>query len=281
VRPFGKALTDYFKKLPGLDQFVGLPGAFSVRDEFRRAVAVLTQAARDIFACIAQGGYLSSWLTNVVAFPRAVATAFGFGNVHFVVDHFEIADVDLVPAAPFVDTLTVNLIEHLKFMISGASYAIACVNEDHFLECLGDTTDDAIDLRSCTEVISVVDSDPGHSDRYAFGLTIEGEKIPFLLDVRACSGCPGYTHAWDELTKLGERLKNEEKKNPRAKISRELRLLLLKKIRDLCNLVLYRFDENQGTVANEKKITGFTIVDTSAEIEIERDEGEEQELPIA
>jgi hypothetical protein len=282
LRPFGKSLREYFTKLPKLEKFVDLPNAFSVRDEFRRAVAILTQAAKDIFVCISQGGYLSSWLTNVVVFPRAVATAFGFTNVHFVIDHFEVADVDIVPSAPFGDTVTASLIEYFKFMISGSSYAIACADEQHFLECLGDTTDDAIDLRGVTDVISVVDSDPGHSNRYAFNLTVEEEQLPFMFTVQACGGCPGYTLAWDELVQLGERVKNEEKKNTEAKIAKELRLLLLKKIRDLCNIVLYRFDARQGiAVPNKKKITGFVIVDTSAEIEMPIDPSAEAESSSA
>jgi hypothetical protein len=75
--------------------------------------------------CIKESGYLSSWLTNVVVFPRAVATAFGFANVHFLADHFELADVDIVPSAPFGDTVAASLIEYFKSFHIGGSHFVS------------------------------------------------------------------------------------------------------------------------------------------------------------
>jgi hypothetical protein len=190
VSPFLDILQSYFEKLPNCDHFIALPIKFSSDPEFRDAVPGLTTLARGIFDCARSVKSLSVWFTNIAIFPRSVALAFGFGNVHFVLDHLDLADFEVVPEPPFdFERGAVTLLEHLKFILANNSFAISGKNETTLLG-LDLMSEDGIDLREGLEVISVVESDDSHSDRYAFKLQIEDEPLAATLRLLDCGGCP-------------------------------------------------------------------------------------------
>jgi hypothetical protein len=131
VLPYAKSLITYFTSIPTFDRLVALPQAFVLDEEFRCAVPLLTQIAEGIFDSIGAHMQLGTWLSRVVAFPRAVAGAFGFGNVQFIVDHLDLSDVDCQPSAPFEpNERSASLLEAFKEMLSSDSFIASCVNED-------------------------------------------------------------------------------------------------------------------------------------------------------
>jgi hypothetical protein len=277
VIPFSESLIAYFTKLPTLEKLVPLPQKFVLQDEFREAVPLLSDIAANLYKCISVHHSLCLWLTNVVLFPRLVALAFGFGNVHFVVDHFDMSDVDLSPVAPFdADPQVITLIEHVKFMVSNDSFTISCSDEEKFIECLDLLTDDGVDLRDGTELVSIVDVDTGHADRYTFQLTVEGEVNPVNLRLKDCGGCLAFLHLWDGIVLQGDQLHNEERKDAKSRTSKELRLSLLAKIRTLAGLVLFKVNpDDRSVTAISKTIKDYVIMDTGAELDrfsVESDE---------
>jgi hypothetical protein len=175
----------------------------------------------------------------------------------------------LSPVAPFdAQSQVLTLIEHFKFMLSNDSYTISCSNEEKFIECLDLLTDDGVDLRDGTELVSIVDVDTGHADRYTFQLTVEGESNPINLRLKDCGGCLGFLHLWDGLIIQGDQLHNEERKDAHSRTSKELRLSLLSKIRHLAGLVLFKVNlEDRSLSAIGKTIKDYAVLDTGAELD--------------
>jgi hypothetical protein len=128
-------------------------------------------------------------------------------------------------------------------------------------------TDDDVDLTSGTEIVPIFDIDRDHNDRYIFRLVIGDDSTVFNLCMKHCGGCPGYLHLWDRLMQLGDRVRNEDKKDSTSKIAKELRLTLIQKLREAAALLLYRFNEKDLTVSqNQTKISAFDVLDTGVEI---------------
>jgi hypothetical protein len=266
--PFRESLVAYFHRLPSLEKLVPLPQKFVLADAFRRAVPILTKLSESLFDAVNTFGSLDIWLTNVVLFPRQVALAFGFGNVHFIIDHLDLADFELDPVAPFDNGQeAVTLIEHLKFMLSNDSFIISGSDEMHVLEALDLFTDDGVDIIDGIQIVTVADVDKDHSDRYFFKLKLEDVPSPWYLRLVDCGGCSGFLTLWDTLVKDGERLKNEEKKDQNSRVSKELRLSLLRKIRELAKLVFRSPGEDGAVGPFANKITTFEVMDTATTID--------------
>ena len=277
--PFVDCLITYFEKLPTLEKCVPLPNKFTIAEDFRNAVPILTDIATSLWQCRNKIHSLSVWLTNVVSLPKYVARAFGFGNVHFVIDHLDLADVDIVPADPFDDdTQVATLIEYLKFMLNNDSFIISCDDEEHLLESLDLISDDGVDLRDGTEIVSVCDTDSEHSEKFCFLLTVKDDHEKLRLRKVDCGGCPGYLHLWDAIIQQGDRLWNEQMRDKNSKITKELKLSLLGKLRELAYLIIYKVDPEELSVAPlKKKIEDFELVNTECEEEQgKRDEGEDE-----
>ena len=200
-------------------------------------------------------------------------------NCSTIINGFVSSDVDLIPEEPFdQETQVITLIEHLKFMLSNDSFVISCEDEEHLLESLDLITDDGVDLRDGTEIVSVVDTDHEHSEKFCFSLTVEGEPYPMKLRKIDCGGCPGYLHLWDGLIQQGDRLWNEGMKDQNSRIAKELKLSLLGKIRELAALIICKVDEDDLSVAPMKKqIKDFELVNTECEEERKSAKGDDDE----
>jgi hypothetical protein len=257
--PYVAALITYFTRLPQLDKIVPIPSAFAIDDEFRRATAVLSLVADRVWTDFSANPYSATFFERIFLFPRSVGLAFGFGGLHFAVDHLDDIDVDIVSTA----SPGFPVVEAVKLMLSVDSFAIACTDERHLLELLDATTDDVVDIRACTEIVSVVRSDSGHSDRYWYRLRMAGSDRVIAFRMDHCAGCPGYLSKWDVLMPMTERLQKEEKKDSAAPAARELRVALREKLEELVDLALV------GQEAPLGKIATFDLVDTGAELDRE------------
>jgi hypothetical protein len=180
----------------------------------------------------------------------------------------DLADFELDPVVPFDRAQeAVTLIEHLKFMLSNDSFIISGSDEIHLLEALDLFTDDGVDLIDGIKIITVADLDKDHSDRYMFKLRLEDIPNPWYLRLADCGGCSGFVTLWDTLVKDGDQLKNQEKKDKSSRVSKELRLLLLRKIRELAKLVFRSPGKDGAVVPFANKITAFEVMDTTTVID--------------
>jgi hypothetical protein len=273
IAPFSASLIAYFKKLTIMERLVPLPQQFLLQDEFRDSVPLLNSVAKDITQSFHVERSLSHWLLTVFAFPKLVAFSLGFSTVQFIIDHFDLTDVDLVPDSWFSGASAgVTLIEAIKRMVVNQNYIIGCVSESRLLPALDSSTDDGVDLRNPTELVNVVDIDTGHADRYVFFLTLKNEPHPLRLGLQDCGGCPGYLEQWDRLILQSDQLVNEEKRDHNSRTSKELRLSLLRKIRALSSVVLFTVSEDGTRTPVDKQVVDFVIRDTGTELNLEGDQ---------
>ena len=278
LAPFCECLCAYFEKLPSLEKLVPLPNKFTVEEDFRNAVPILTEVATNLWQCINTFHSLAPWMTNVMMIPRFMAQAFGFGNIHFVIDHIDASDIEITASEPFDNDKTViTVIEFIKFMLSNDSFVVSCEKDENLLQSLDLATCDGVDLRDCTQIISVVDVDTEHLSKFWFNLTVQGEIKPIKLRDIDCGGCSGYLSLWDNLMVLGDRLWNEQMKDKNSKSAKELKLVLLGKIRQLAPKVLVKIDEESLCPVPIGQIKDFELINLECNEEEEEEEEEHHE----
>jgi hypothetical protein len=257
IEPLAGSLRAYFKKLVRVGNLPVLPDSFAVSDEFATAVPIVAEIASRLFDAVRRYHDLSAFLTNTVLFPRFIAQALGFTDVLFIIDHFDTADVTLIPSEPFgAGRDSVLLIEFFTFMLEHATFAVSCVNEQRCLELLSSFVNGQSAVPDGLTIVTVVDIDTDHSPRFRFQLTLDsGQK--FTLTVANCGGCPGFLSLWDELVATTVRVQQEEKKDSQSPTAKELRVVLRTELLEICSVVFEGF---------EGKITDFKVVQTGQEV---------------
>jgi hypothetical protein len=263
VSPYAKPLAAHFARLNAVSSLIPLPHAFAQEDQFRSAIAILNIIAERLYSALHCDQSLNAWLTQVVSFPRSIALAFGFGSVHFVLDHLDAADLDIVPQPPLgAEDLSVSLMESLKFMLNADSFAASCVNEAAFLGLLASLGPNSIDLRAGTEIVTVLDLDRGHPARYEFRAIFPIAR-PAALHIRDCGGAPGYLSVWDRATQLADKVRKEEKAEESSLKARELRLLLIATVEVLVGSIHRSGDDG----ATRREVINVEMLDITTEIE--------------
>lgn len=255
--PYCESVIAYFQRLTTIEKVTLLPQPFSVAEDFRATVAILSEIAKNIFKVLNEEKSLSTFLTQTFILPRYLAQAFGFNDVQFVVDHVDASDFTLIPEAPLDgDSDSVILLEYMKFMLSNDSFVISCIDSENFIDALDLTEPGGVDLRDGTELIPITDIDNGHSNAYEYVLHIEGgpqkEAKLRLLD---CGGCSGFLSKWDEIIQqtkdYEEKFKIVDQRTEQGRNFREARetkLQLLAKLRELAPLVIMTVDSESETI---------------------------------
>jgi hypothetical protein len=249
-------LSAYFRKLLCAVETPSLPNEFTTSLDFPAAVPRIADLARRMTDCVFEFRTLSAFLTNTVLFPRTVALAFGFQNVLFIADHFEAADVSLIPQDPFTSSDESELlIEFLALMLMSDTFVVAARSEGPLLACLAPTTIGGPDLRGGLTIASIVDADTDHAPRFEFAVrTADGE---FRVSMATCGGCPGYLAVWDRVVAEAGRVQEAEKGAQGSQVTQELRANLAGVLAELCALVFPSW---------KARIVNFDIFDTNEEI---------------
>ncbi|KAH0788009.1 hypothetical protein GPJ56_008110 [Histomonas meleagridis] len=255
-KPFCETLIQYFQQLPTVQHFPILQKNFSLSEDFRKTSQQLKTVSENLYNCIKQHFPLSIWLTNVLMLPKLISNSFGFERVLFLIDHFDLSDVDIPPQEPFIGNSSayVTLSDHMKFMLNSESFIIACKNEDKLFDVIEASTFDDIDLFEGTEFVSVVDTElNGHSDEFEFDIFVDENDEPLRLKLSDCGGCPAYLRKWDEIIKIANEIVWNSK-------NKEEKLRLLTCIREMAPMLIVRVDprnltlEKIGNMINDVKI---------------------------
>ena len=248
-QPFREIITNYFIKIISQDKLAPLPNKFLMCSEFRNATIILNEIAQNLFDCLYKYHSLSDFISCLARFPRYIALGFGYTGVHFVVDHFDASDVDLIPESPLDGSnQSLPLIDYMKFMISNDSFIISSINEERLNESLELISRDGVDLQEGTEFISISDIDNGHSNVYEFLLTCEDTNDIIRLTRDECCGCSGFLFRWDSICETAQQMEEECSKNKNSREYKEKRLLLLGKLREFAPLVLTKYDPSSQTL---------------------------------
>jgi hypothetical protein len=262
--PYTKVLVSYFVGLYHMSSFIPLPFTFARQDYLQGLAPSLNIVAERISNSLNLDRNLNRWLTEIFAFPHSIALVFGFTSVHFMIDHLDEADLDVLPQPPLdTDQQNASLMDHLKSMLNADGFAVSCGNEATLLGVLSPVDRKNVDLRSSTEIVSVVGLDVDHSARYEFRVTFTNVQ-PLALRIRDCGGAPGYVNAWDELSHISEVVQREEKMEKTSRRAREVRVVLNSAIENLVRL-LYRSRSERETPG---EIVHVEILDTTTEIDL-------------
>jgi hypothetical protein len=145
-----------------------------------------------------------AWFTAVADLPRKLARIFHFRSLYFVIDHFDLALIDLSkpPRKPGKSTTIakaptpkpVLLSEVLKRMIWGESFTLGCRSEEGLFRALAPAGASGIDF-SAVRLVSVVDSVPAKS-KLKIDVILEGEPAAFTVSEADCAGCPAFVWQW-------------------------------------------------------------------------------------
>ena len=258
-----QSLKAYFQRLPTLEKLTPLPPKFALTDDFRAPAAVLTEMSQNVYNALKTSSSLQVFMTNVVMIPKFVAKAFGYRRVLFVADHVDLTDIE-TPCNDELDDNVSNLplIEFIKLMLSDSPFIISCKEESHLLEALELIAEDSTDLRNGTDIISVVDSDPSkdHSNDMTFELTVQGMKEKLLIRRDDLGGCPGYLNRWDTLVQMGDVMLTEEHKEKGSRRSKEAKLSLIAKVRELAAYLFADEDDSGAIIPFKGKITDFNVI---------------------
>ncbi|OHT04892.1 hypothetical protein TRFO_27504 [Tritrichomonas foetus] len=263
-RPYCDSVIHHFQRITKLDKLPVLPQKFTICDEFRAASIILGEICQNIFNCLHKIHSLSVFLTHCAMLPRYIAFAFGFTGVHFVIDHFDASDIDILADSPLDDDPhSLSLIDYIKFMVSNDSFVISCSNEERLVESLELVSDDGVDIRDGTDFISITDMDDEHSDTYEFMLACEDIQDPVKLRLIDCGGCSGFLAKWDVIIDLAQQMQLENDKNSNSRDYKEVKLTLLSKLREFAPLVLKKYrHEDSSVVPLTNKIRDFVINET-------------------
>jgi hypothetical protein len=214
LAPHLPIIQAYFESIP-LQEYVPPIEKLLRRDELKKPLAADLQGfANELFKVWHQPDALLSWLGNVFLFPRHIAEILGFTKVIVVIDHFDAADVTLIPeSTPFPDSPTsISLYDVLKVLLSSVNYIVAAQNESDFCGLLPSGTPELnIDLGgtiSLCSTVGLIAPCPDESEQFI--LTFADDPAPFTLTAAMCGGAPGYLRLWNEFAELASEVESDE-----------------------------------------------------------------------
>ena len=140
------------------------------------------------------------WINLVFRLPDIVPKALGFQKTLFIIDHFDLADTALEPAAPFESSNSIVFaVENLKNALSSSQYIIASKYDANLFSCLSPLSDDGIDLAKGIDFFTTYDI-VDDTDNMKVQIEFIHEE-PLTIDCKVFSGIPAYMMLWNELLK--------------------------------------------------------------------------------
>lgn len=200
--PYVESICNYFKSIPrSKEQLQPIPKRLETNEDFRLASRSLKQIAVELFKCARDSTAFMAWHTNVLLLPSLVSSAFGFTQIHYIIDNAEYLDAQFTPLEPFTGVVDpVDIVEYFKYAISNSSFCISCESMFDFLDIYG-PRDDSVDLIRDAEFVDVFgfDANSVNGKDMAFLVKFEGDKRTFKFTIEDCGGCPAYLAFWDEM----------------------------------------------------------------------------------
>jgi hypothetical protein len=150
--------------------------------------------------CFDDPAGFEAWHTNVLLLPSLISSAFGFTQVHYVIDNLEYLGGQLQPEHPFVESAQpIDVGEYFKYALSSASWIAACEQTE---ECLQFAASDEASLdiiRSCRLETTFGLRGPVNGHDKAFMVRFSGDPRLFRFTVDDCGGCPAFLSFWEEV----------------------------------------------------------------------------------
>ena len=205
--PYLESICNYFKSIPqNQEKPPTIPKRFETNENFKGTARSLEQIGIELFKCIQDSTAFMAWHTNVLLMPSLVASAFGFTQIHYVIDNAEYLDAEFTPSQPFVGSSDpIDIVEYFKYAISNSSFILSCENVDEFLNVFG-PREDSVDLIRDADFVDVFgfESNNVYGNDTAFMVKFEDDPRTFKFTVEDCSGCPAFLSLWEEMCRESE-----------------------------------------------------------------------------
>jgi hypothetical protein len=199
IIPFCEPIVNFFKGIVRGVKDTALPRAFVVHDLFKLAARSLLQVASQLARCIDDPAGFEAWHTNVLLLPSLISSAFGFTQIHYIIDNVEYLQGAIRPDHPFVESHEpINVADYFKFALSSASFVFAAEKTDKALAVLG-SVDPSLDLlRNLTfeDTLGVVEPE---SQERELMVRFAGDPRLVRFTVDDCVGCPVFLSFWEEI----------------------------------------------------------------------------------
>lgn len=210
--PYMESICNYFKSIPqNLEKPPAIPKRFETNESFKGTARSLEQIGIELFKCIQDSTAFMAWHTNVLLMPSLVASAFGFSQIHYVIDNAEYLDAEFTPSHPFVGSSDpIDIVEYFKYAISNSSFILSCENMDEFLSVFG-PQEDSVDLIRDADFVDVFgfENDQVYGKDIAFMVKFEEDPRTFKFTVDDCGGCPAFLSLWEEMCRESENKDND------------------------------------------------------------------------
>jgi hypothetical protein len=185
-----------------------LPKTFTLGTATRRIAPYLQKIANRLSEYWNDQSALFDWIKAVLSFPMEIAEVFGFVKNVFILDHFDLTDIALVPQnSPFIESPAMfSLADMVKSVLNRANFIVACHDEERFYSLLPSVSPELnSDFHSRIQFVNLVGliSNVDNADKQ-FQLEVSDEPLPLSFTVEMCGGIPAYVQIWDELNAAWE-----------------------------------------------------------------------------
>ena len=172
---------------------------------------------------------MEPFFTNLFLLPKELAVAFGFDNVHYVVDHLDYLDVIVKPIDPFNKAApAVNLVEFAKLMLSNGSFFVSSEDEERLSEILDKADEYSFDLYRGTELVTIVGLCKEESSLKEMKIAME-DGSDFIIKQTDCGGCSSFLSQWKAISESTDGL------DPKSKAYSRSKMRILLHVRELLN----------------------------------------------
>lgn len=196
---------------------------------------------------------INSFYTNIFMLPQQIANIFGLTNLYFIIDHLELADVQIKPHDPFSSSGDyIFVIEYIKYALESVDFAVSCYDTSFFFQSMNPTDEKGVDLLAGLDIITTTDlAAVDEEDSTKFVLQMEGEMTPIPLTVDMCGGVVRFLDMWDELSEL---VSNLEAAQPQSQTYSDLLFQSIVHAQELIDLIFYTEDDGEMRVRHISKV---------------------------
>ncbi|OHT01472.1 hypothetical protein TRFO_31699 [Tritrichomonas foetus] len=155
---------------------------------------------------------LTEWVTSAVYFPMIISRALGFKQCTYILDHFDIADVELNPSpSKFSESVSsVFLIDILNFALVHCNFIVACSSQQDFLRAISKVPGDELG-KAQFDLVSTIGliQEKTYQDKQ-IKVSFSDDTFPTSFTCEICGGIPLYQHVWNAINEILDEIENDE-----------------------------------------------------------------------
>jgi hypothetical protein len=253
-----RSLRNAFADLPTVPKMKLLRKPLEFQEHLRRPLSELDGLLARLHEYYNTPNLLEAFLTNVALLPEIIGRLFGFAATFFIIDHIDLADVDL-EFRHGTRTRSIQLIEYIKLGISHSQYLLSCKDSATILQKFESNGDYSLDLTQSLTVIPVNDCAVSEFPQKVIVAELNG-GVTLRITAEHTHGCPAFVAKFDYACACPTEIKEPEQKEKltprgeRERIARKRELALIQR-KAVEELIVAIFDFEDGVVPRIGEVT--------------------------